>query len=355
MTERPALMIRFLLGIAAGVISLAACSSTTESIDATSTAASASALPSAATSAPESTSATLPREPSTDEAAPSSTAVTTYDVDTTVARPDIAVLLDRSWRVAAYATADGEQTVSGEYTNTVTFQLDGTGAASVTTDGCVNERLSIAFRDDSTFAVGQPIGDVSACMNPDDAGQHAGDPLTPGSTVRWSIGDDGRLTLTPNDATDRAVMYVDLASPQPPLQCVADDLTATAEPLGDSAMSNTRLVIDVTNISDRACVLPTTPPTLTGVGPDGAQVPLVSKGDGTYFGSPPPLDGPLEVGETAVVWLGGGQPGVCDPLDATQTWSSMLLGLPDGSSVPFTTPFDTKCGLNVTNSGTPPG
>ncbi len=56
----------------------------------------------------------------------------------------------------------------------------------------------------------------------------------------------------------------------------------------------------------------------------------------------------------AVVWVGGGQPGSCDPIDATQTWSSMVLGLPDGTTVPFTTSFDTKCGITgITKFGTP--
>lgn len=136
--------------------------------------------------------------------------------------------------------------------------------------------------------------------------------------------------------------------------CSASDLTATAEPLGDSAMSNTKLVIDVTNSSDRPCFLPETPPTLAGVSADGSQVPLVAQSEETFFGSPSPLDGALQVDETAVVWVGGGQPGVCDPIDATQTWNGMLLGLPDGTAVPFTTPFDTKCGIaGITKFGKP--
>ncbi|MCW2749318.1 MAG: hypothetical protein JWR83_428 [Aeromicrobium sp.] len=118
-------------------------------------------------------------------------------------------------------------------------------------------------------------------------------------------------------------------------------------------MSNTKLVVDVTNASDHACVLPSTPPTLAGVGADGTQIALPSNGDSTYFGAPPSLNGPLPPGSTAVVWVGGGQPGVCDPLDATQTWNGMVLGLPDGGTIPFTTAFDTKCGVEITNFGTP--
>ena len=149
-----------------------------------------------------------------------------------------------------------------------------------------------------------------------------------------------------------AATAVTTAAPTEP--CTASDLVATADPLGDSLMSNTKLVINVTNRSNHRYALPDTPPTLAGIDANGTYVPLVGQSDQTYFGSPPALAGLLEVGGKAVVWVGGGQPEVCDPLDATQTWTGMVVGLPDGSQMPFTTMFDTKCGISgITKFGTP--
>ncbi|MEO5722867.1 MAG: DUF4232 domain-containing protein [Ilumatobacteraceae bacterium] len=162
------------------------------------------------------------------------------------------------------------------------------------------------------------------------------------SATAVSTASTTRVTVEPSTPTSQQVE-----------RCTANDLTATAEPGTDSAMGNTKLIIDVTNSSDRPCVLPTTPPTLAGVRPDGEHVPLVSKGAETYFGTPPPFDGPLEVGGMAVVWVGSLWPDACPPANETATWSSMLLGLPDGSTTPFMTPFDTKCGIDVSNFSTP--
>jgi hypothetical protein len=135
--------------------------------------------------------------------------------------------------------------------------------------------------------------------------------------------------------------------------CTAGELTATAEPLSDSVMQNIKLAIDVTNTGARSCILPATPPTLSSIGDGGSQVPFDAEGDGTYFGSPAPLTGPLEPGSSAVVWVGGISPEACEPSNTTQTWPSMVLGLPDGTTLSFATPFDTKCGIHgITPFGT---
>jgi len=48
-------------------------------------------------------------------------------------------------------------------------------------------------------------------------------------------------------------------------------------------------------------------------------------------------------------------PGVCDPIDATQTWDRMFFRLPDGTTTRwFRTSFDTKCGVTgITKFGAP--
>ncbi len=195
------------------------------------------------------------------------------------------------------------------------------------------------------------VGSSSSVVSPSEPTSSTREPQTSSSAVIDTAADESS-SVAPTTAPPPTAVVATTTVPLQPSQCTENDLMAMAEPLGDSAMSNTKLVIDVTNSSEHPCLLPATPPTLAGVSADGTNVPLPSKGDGTYFGTPLPLVGPLAPGSTAVVWIGGGQPGVCDPLDATQIWSSMVLGLPDGGTLPFTTSFDTKCGVDITTFGT---
>ncbi|MEO6156613.1 MAG: hypothetical protein ABIQ39_03175 [Ilumatobacteraceae bacterium] len=119
-------------------------------------------------------------------------------------------------------------------------------------------------------------------------------------------------------------------------------------------MSNTKLVVDVKNVGDRACQLQTEPPTLAGISADGTVTPFPTTTQETFFGAPLAIGRELAVGAVAEVWIGGGQPGVCDPIDATQQWPSMVLGFADGTTTSFTTGFDTKCGVTgITPFGAP--
>ena len=215
----------FAFGITATLMSIASCSSATKSTDASTTQSSESVPKtsgdgSALTktvpvdSAPASTQARESTTPTSDTDPPSTKGATTdqdapvtADVATTIARSEVAPLLHRSWRVASYETVDGQQPVSGDYGNTLAFLLNGGNTGMVTTQGCIVEAISVTFNNDATFAVGRHIGATSVCANPADKGHHVDDPLVEGSTVRWSIGDDHRLTLTPTQTTDIAVVY----------------------------------------------------------------------------------------------------------------------------------------------------
>jgi len=187
------------LWIATTATSIAACSSTTDP------ATTAASLPtrgfSAATIAPESTPAT------TNADSPSTEAGATSPRAPVVERPELAAFVRRSWRVVAYKTAGGEEPVSGDYPNAIVFILNTNGMGTVSTHGCVSATFPVTFSDDSTFVVGDHIGTLSACANPFDQGQHVDAALIEGATVRWSIGNDGRLTLTPTATTDTAVVY----------------------------------------------------------------------------------------------------------------------------------------------------
>jgi len=121
--------------------------------------------------------------------------------------PEFAALLNRPWRVVAYGTPGSETPVSPDYTNTLEFLVDGNGNATVSTHGCLVETIQITVNDDKTFVVGARLGPQSACPNPFDEGQHVADALTEGATVRWSIGADARLTLTPVAAIGTVVVY----------------------------------------------------------------------------------------------------------------------------------------------------
>ena len=128
-------------------------------------------------------------------------------VDTVLQRPEFAALLNRSWRVVAYGTVGSEEPVSHEFTNTLVFLLDTDGKGAVSTHGCIEQTFPITFHDDNTFVVGAHVGMQSTCGNPFDEGQHVDAALVEGATVRWSIGDDGRLTLTPTATATTAVVY----------------------------------------------------------------------------------------------------------------------------------------------------
>ena len=169
---------------------------------------------------------------------------------------------------------------------------------------------------------------------------------------RLPIGQALRLGNAPASSANSSTTTV---ISQSPVGCSGYDLMTTAQPLRDSTMSNTLLVVLVKNIGARPCVLPETPPTLEGLSPDGSSVPLVARSEQTYFGVPTPLAAALDVGGVAAVWVGGSVPGVCDPIDATQTWDRMFFRLPDGTMTRwFRTSFDTKCGVTgITKFGTP--
>jgi hypothetical protein len=138
--------------------------------------------------------------------------------------------------------------------------------------------------------------------------------------------------------------------------CSGADLKAVAYSSGQAG-SNTKLTVRLTNISDMECSMPDGSPTVFGVNRDGSVVPFNAVGGGTYFGNPPPLNGPLQPGAAASVWVTGC---VTEGSTQTQTWDAMLLGLPDGTTVEFKTdPHNTRCGaLDVSTFGVadpPPG
>jgi hypothetical protein len=134
--------------------------------------------------------------------------------------------------------------------------------------------------------------------------------------------------------------------------CSGSDLVAIENSM-DGAMGSVRVIVQITNVSASRCTLPLTAPTLAGVRADGTVVPLVPATSQTTAEQPAPLTAPLAVGGTAVVWITGGEPSFCDPIDQTQTWPTMVLGLPDGTTIPFTTNFDTKCELySISSFGT---
>ena len=126
--------------------------------------------------------------------------------DLVLQRPEIAPILNRYWRVVAYGTPGGEKPASPDYTSTLSFVLDTNGNAKVTTYGCLGETFPITFNTDNTFVVGARTGDIAVCANPNDE-DHVADALTESATVQWSIGTDGRLTLTSTGVTPSAVVY----------------------------------------------------------------------------------------------------------------------------------------------------
>lgn len=128
-------------------------------------------------------------------------------------------------------------------------------------------------------------------------------------------------------------------------RCAGSDLAAVADPFVPSQSSNTKLTVRLTNVSTSPCSLPDVPPTVSAVGDDGVVVTFDTAGKGTYFGDPAPLLGPLAPGAAAVVWINGEAPGVCSDPRSVASWPSWRIGLPDGTTVGFTSGFDTSCGV----------
>ena len=128
--------------------------------------------------------------------------------------------------------------------------------------------------------------------------------------------------------------------------CSGGDLKSVADPHYDGAMGNVKLIVRLTNASDAPCWMPASSPTLSGIRGDGTVVAFNAPGGGTYFGNPSPFTGPLRPGAQAAVWINGGEASSCVTDGSSQTWKAMLLGLPDGSTVEFTTGFDTICGIS---------
>ncbi len=95
---------------------------------------------------------------------------------------------------------------------------------------------------------------------------------------RLPIGQALRLGNAPASSANSSTTTV---ISQSPVGCSGYDLMTGAQPLGDSTMSNTLLVVLVKNIGARPCVLPGTPPTLAGFRPDGSSVPLVARSEQT--------------------------------------------------------------------------
>ena len=127
--------------------------------------------------------------------------------------------------------------------------------------------------------------------------------------------------------------------------CSGPDLKARADQEIPEAMSNTKLIVHVTNESTTACSMPPTSPNLVGVRRDGSVVAFKAVGGGTYFGNPPPLTGPLLPGASALLWINGGLPGTCGIKERMDNWKALQLRLPDGTRVEFTTGFDAACGV----------
>lgn len=179
-----------------------------------------------------------------------------------------------------------------------------------------------------------------------------------GEVTREHCGEGASCATAPIDSTMSSTSSVEITStmsvaPTSEMACSGSVLKATAMPLGDGAMGNTRLVVQVKNVGHRPCQLQATPPTLAGIGPDGTVTRFATPGDGTYFGEPLPGVGVLASGAVAEVWVGGATAGGCTANNAPQVWPSMLLGLADGTTIAFTTDFDTGCGVSVTPFGTP--
>lgn len=176
--------------------------------------------------------------------------------------------------------------------------------------------------------------------------------------TREHCGEGASCATSPIDSTTASTFSSQISSPMSvdpssDVACSGSVLKATAIPLGDGAMGNTRLVVEVQNVGRTPCRLQGTPPTLAGVGVDGTVTRFATPGDGTYFGEPLPPVGVLAIGGVAQVWMGGATAGGCTASNAPQVWRSMLLGLVDGTTVAFTSDFDTGCGVSVTRFGMP--
>ena len=226
-------------------------------------------------------------------------------------------------------------------------------ATSPTADGFITVWPSQTQKPNASnlnFVAGQTAASlVIVPVGPDgrvSVGNYSGNSEVIVDVLGWMPADGSFIGLTPARLVDTRPVALPV--------CTGNTLDAQASPYIDGALGNTKLIVQVTNIGATPCQLQNTPPTLTAIAANGTLVPFPSGGDQTYFGAPQPFPNPLAVGGVAEVWIGGGQPGACPPLGATQTWPAMLLGFADGSTTRFTSVFDTKCGVRgITRFGQP--
>lgn len=177
--------------------------------------------------------------------------------------------------------------------------------------------------------------------------------VTPGSSSPMSPDSSSTLPATTlGDALPSTAVTVTPDANAVVRQCSASDLSPSGEVQADAAMGNLKLVVELRNTSDSACVMPLVPTSLSGVDPTGVVLLSAFIGD-TYFGNPSPLDGALAPDSQAVVWIGIGQPANC-PDAPRQTWSALQMGLPDGSTIGLAVAVDTSCGApSVSRFGSP--
>lgn len=108
--------------------------------------------------------------------------------------------------------------------------------------------------------------------------------------------------------------------------CGVGDVAATSR-FGDSAMSNVKNVVRLTNVSSTPCSLTDGPIGVSGVAPDGTVVPF-DVTSGTYFPDPIPSDRPLAPGEHAVFWIASGSEGACAPEGGADRWEEVQIEVP---------------------------
>ena len=182
-------------------------------------------------------------------------------------------------------------------------------------------------------------GLIAACggQAPGVATPHA--PATPG-VVAWVGHPAAQVPIVP-----RFPPYSTGARP-----CRPAGLTVSHDELG-YATGNTSVEVSFTNHSATACWLDGYP-AIAGATADGTVTPLRAR-HGSFPGSPgPPAN--IKPGQTAAIYISGGDSCALALNGEHQVYPELLIGLPGGGTVGVhRTGFDAICGVRVSPFGVP--
>jgi hypothetical protein len=182
-------------------------------------------------------------------------------------------------------------------------------------------------------------GLIAACdgQAPGVAPPHA--PATPG-IVAWVGHPAGQVPIVP-----RFPPYSTGARP-----CRPADLSVSHGELG-YATGNTSVDVYLTSHSATACWLDGYP-AIAGVAADGTVIPLRAR-HGSFPGSPGPSAN-IKPGQTAAIYISGGDDCALALNGEHQVYPELLIGLPGGGTVGvYRTGFDAICGVWVSPFGVP--